>query len=43
MLMNSKLREKLIENGLEEVKKYNWDKIVEKFEDVYREVLNENK
>jgi glycosyltransferase involved in cell wall biosynthesis len=41
LLMNSKLREKLIENGLEEVKKYNWDRIVEKFEKVYIEVLNE--
>jgi glycosyltransferase involved in cell wall biosynthesis len=36
--MNSKLREKLIENGLEEVKKYNWNKIVEKFEDIYENV-----
>ena len=41
--MNFKLREKLIKKGLEEVKEYNWDKIVEKFEDVYKEVLNENK
>ena len=38
LLMNSKLREKLIENGLEEVKKYNWNKIIEKFEDVYQSV-----
>ncbi len=43
LLNNSQLREKLIKNGLEEAKKYSWDKIVEKFEDVYREVLGENK
>jgi len=41
--MNFKLREKLIKKSLEEVKEYNWDKIVEKFDDVYKEVLNENK
>ena len=40
--MNSKLREKLIENGLEEVKKYDWNKIVEKFEDVYQNVKELN-
>ena len=38
LLNNSQLREKLIKNGLEEVKKYSWDKIVEKFEDVYQSV-----
>ena len=42
LLMNSKLREKLIENGLEEVKKYNWDKIVSKFEWIYKEVIYDN-
>jgi len=40
--MNSKLREKLSENGLEEVKKYDWNKIVEKFEDVYQNVKELN-
>lgn len=43
LLDNSQLRERIIENALEEVKKYNWDKIVEKFEKVYIGVLNENK
>lgn len=43
LLNSSQLREKLIKNGLEEVKKYSWDKIIEKFEDIYREVLGENK
>lgn len=37
------LKEKLISNGLEEVKKYKWDDIAKKFEDIYEEVLNENK
>lgn len=41
LLINSKLREKLVENGFEEVKKYNWEKIVSKFEKTYRKVLNE--
>lgn len=41
MINDHKLREKLITNGLREVKKYNWDKIVEKFEGVYKEVLYE--
>ena len=38
LLNNFQLREKLIKNGLEEVKKYSWNKIIEKFEDVYRSV-----
>lgn len=38
LLNSSQLREKLIKNGLEEVKKYSWDKIVEKFEGVYQNV-----
>ena len=38
LLNNSQLRKKLIKNGLEEAKKYNWDKIVEKYEDVYQNV-----
>jgi glycosyltransferase involved in cell wall biosynthesis len=43
LVSNPQLREKLIKNGLEEVNKYNWDKIVKKIEDVYREVADENK
>ena len=42
LLNNPKLREKLIENGLEEIKKYNWDKIVSKFEWIYKEVIYDN-
>jgi len=38
LLNSSQLRKKLIKNGLEEAKKYNWDKIVEKYEDVYQNV-----
>ncbi|HQJ56422.1 MAG TPA: glycosyltransferase family 4 protein [Caldisericia bacterium] len=37
-----KLREKLARNGLKEVKKYSWDKIVEQTEKVYEEVLREH-
>lgn len=39
LIKNPKLREKLAENGLKEVKKYSWDKIVEQTEEVYKEVL----
>ena len=42
LLNNSQLREKLIKNGLEEVKKYNWDKTVSKFEWIYKEVIHDN-
>ncbi len=35
LLGNSQLRKKLIKNGLEEVKKYDWNKIVRKFEHIY--------
>lgn len=38
---NHNLRKKLIKNGLDRVQNYDWDKIVEKFEQVYRKVLNE--
>ncbi|MHB9129425.1 MAG: glycosyltransferase family 4 protein, partial [Candidatus Humimicrobiaceae bacterium] len=42
LINNPQLKEKLIKNGLEEVKRYNWDEITKKFEDIYEEVLNEN-
>jgi glycosyltransferase involved in cell wall biosynthesis len=35
LLSNSQLRKKLIKNGLKEVKKYDWNKIVQKFEHIY--------
>ena len=42
LIKNPKLREKLARNGLKEVKKYSWDKIVKQTEQVYREVLKEH-
>lgn len=42
LIKNPKLREKLARNGLKEVKKYSWDKIVEQTEKVYEEVLCEH-
>jgi glycosyltransferase involved in cell wall biosynthesis len=42
LIKNPKLREKLARNGLKEVKKYSWDKIVEQTERVYEEVLKEH-
>jgi glycosyltransferase involved in cell wall biosynthesis len=42
LLKNSKLREILVKNGLNEVKKYSWDKIVEQTEQVYNKVLTEH-
>lgn len=42
LIKNKKLREKLAKNGLKEVKKYSWDKILEQTEQVYREVLKEH-
>jgi len=35
LLGNSQLRKKLIKNSLKEVKKYDWNKIVQKFEHIY--------
>ncbi|MDD5149116.1 MAG: glycosyltransferase family 4 protein [Flavobacterium sp.] len=43
LIENPKLREKLARNGLKEIKKYSWDKIVEQTEQVYKEVLNHKK
>jgi len=42
LIKNPKLRERLAKNGLKEVKKYSWDKIVEQTEKVYEEVLKEH-
>jgi rhamnosyl/mannosyltransferase len=42
ILTNSSFRKKLIANGLKEVKKYNWDNIVLKYQNLYTEVKNEN-
>lgn len=39
LLNNPKLREKLSENVLEDVKKYEWNKSVQKFERIYSEVM----
>ena len=39
---NPKLRQRLAKNGLKEVKKYSWNKIVKQTEDVYKEVLEEH-
>jgi glycosyltransferase involved in cell wall biosynthesis len=35
ILSNNKIRDQLIINGQEEVKKYDWDKVSEKFENLY--------
>ncbi|MCD4670530.1 MAG: glycosyltransferase family 4 protein [Actinomycetia bacterium] len=42
LLGNSQLREKLIKNGLKEVRKYDWNKIVPKFEHIYSEIAHGN-
>ena len=42
LIKNPKLRQRLAKNGLKEVKKYSWDKIVKQTEQVYREVLEEH-
>ena len=41
LIENKKIREKLAEKGRKKAKNYDWNKIVEKFENVYREALNE--
>lgn len=43
MLANEALRRKLAINGIKEVKRYSWDKIINKTEEIYKEILNENK
>jgi glycosyltransferase involved in cell wall biosynthesis len=43
LVQNTKLREKLIKNGLKEVKKYSLDKIFSKFESTYMEVIYDTK
>ena len=42
LIKNPKLRERLAKNGLKEVKKYSWNKIIAQTEKVYREVLKEH-
>lgn len=42
LIKNPNLRERLVTNGLKEVKKYSWDEIVQQTEQVYREVLYDN-
>lgn len=42
LIKNPKLRRRLAKNGLKEVKKYSWNKIVKQTEQVYREVLKEH-
>jgi len=42
LILGSELRENLIKNGLEEAKKYDWDKIVFQFESIYKEIANGN-
>jgi glycosyltransferase involved in cell wall biosynthesis len=42
LIKNPKLRERLAKNGIKEVRKYSWDKIVEQTEKVYEEVLKEH-
>lgn len=41
ILSNTELRKILIANGLKDVKKYDWDKIIEKLEIIYKEESNE--
>jgi glycosyltransferase involved in cell wall biosynthesis len=38
ILKNDKLREKLIEHGIETAKQWTWDKVVDKFEQAIKEV-----
>jgi glycosyltransferase involved in cell wall biosynthesis len=42
LIEDKKLRNTLSVSGREKAKGYDWDKIIEKFEDVYREVLYDN-
>lgn len=39
LVKNSTLRKTLIRNGLEAVKKYNWENVTDQFEDIYRSIL----
>lgn len=43
LLDNPGLRIKIIRNGLKEVKKFDWNKIVRKFENIYETVYRNNK
>lgn len=42
LIKNPRLRERLVKNGLKEIKRYSWDKVVKQTEEVYREVLKEH-
>lgn len=42
VISNYQLRKKIIENGLKEAKKYDWNKIVRKFEHIYELVYGSN-
>jgi len=42
LIENKKIREKLAEQGRKKAKNYDWKKIVEKFEDVYQNDINNN-
>ena len=42
LLNNPELRRKLSENVLEDIKKYEWNKIIQEFEDIYSEVMYKN-
>lgn len=43
LIKNSKLRKRLVENGLKEIEKYSWNKVVKQTEEVYRVVIKEHK
>ena len=42
LINNPKLRLKLTENGIKEVKKYTWDNVIGETEKIYREVINQD-
>jgi len=42
LIKDPQLRKKLTENGLKEVKKYSWDKIVNQYINLYTQVLKEH-
>lgn len=42
ILENSSMREKMIENGIKQVEKFNWDKSAEKLKNIYINLYNEN-
>jgi glycosyltransferase involved in cell wall biosynthesis len=40
---DNKLRKELIERGLKRVKKYDWDKLITKYEKAYKSVIYSHK